>query len=131
MCEGIRAPFVPTGSRAPWTSTPPPPGSPPRREDLLVILQVFVDVPDVEEGIFAEADVDKGCLHARQDLEHPTLVDVAGQPRVPGVRDHELRQMAVLQDRHAGLHHGRVHDDLTLHGRPDWPNRLRRSLSLL
>jgi len=84
-------------------------------QELLVLFHLLVDVPDVQEGVPGQPDVHEGGLHPRQDLQDPTLVDVAGQALGVGVVDEELDQGAVLDDRHPGLHQGGVDDDLAFH----------------
>jgi hypothetical protein len=66
------------------------------REDPLVLLQILVDIPDVEEGILVEPNIDERRLHAGEDLEHLTLIDVTGKPLLIDVPDHQLHQLAVL-----------------------------------
>ena len=40
------------------------------------------DVGDIEKAVTLETEVDKGRLHARQHLRHPSLVDVADDAAV-------------------------------------------------
>ena len=51
---------------------------------------------ELQERILAHADVDERRLHARQDVLHPTFVDVAEHLRI-------LRVMNIIRDEHAVL----------------------------
>jgi hypothetical protein len=68
-------------------------------------------VADVQEGVLAGADVDKGGLHARQDILHAPLVDVADEMRMRGTLHLHRLQLAVFEQGHAGLLRHHVHDD--------------------
>lgn len=68
-------------------------------------------VADVQEGVLPGADVDKGGLHARQDVLHAPLVDVADEMRMRGTLHLHRLQLAVLEDGHASLLWHHIHDD--------------------
>ena len=93
-------------------------------------VRVVDDVADVEEGGLVQPDVHEGRLHAREHPDHAALVDVADDALVLLTLEIELRDVAVLDERHAGLAAGRVdHEDAAHGGTPCariW-TRLRRT----
>ena len=107
-CDVRRAPLVPSGSLATWTtiswpsfrsssifgwgrargpSPPPSPGvarRPPRRPiEALEFLDRVDDIRDVQEAVALEADVNERALHAGQHFRDPALVDVADDSSMP------------------------------------------------
>ena len=79
-------------------------------------VRVVDDVADVEEGGLVQADVDEGRLHAREHPDHAALVDVADDALVLLTLEIELGDVAVLDERDAGLAAGRVDDEDAAHG---------------
>ena len=79
-------------------------------------IRVVDDVADVEEGRLVQPDVHEGCLHAREHPDHAALVDVADDALVLLTLEIELRDVAVLDERHARLAAGRVDQEDAAHG---------------
>ena len=79
-------------------------------------VRVVDDVADVEEGRLVQPDVHEGRLHAREHPDHATLVDVADDALVLLTLEIELRDVAVLDERHARLAAGRVDQEDAAHG---------------
>jgi hypothetical protein len=48
-----------------------------RGDDVIVVFEVFQEVPDVEESVAIETDVDKGRLHAGKHARDAAFVDAA------------------------------------------------------
>ncbi len=46
---------------------------------VIVILEIFENVADVEEGIAIEADIDESGLHAGEDASDFAFVDAADE----------------------------------------------------
>jgi hypothetical protein len=44
---------------------------------VIVVFQIFEEVPDVEESVAIEADIHKGRLHAGKHARNATFVDAA------------------------------------------------------
>ncbi len=79
-------------------------------------VRVVDDVADVEEGRLVQPDVHEGRLHAREHPDHAALVDVADDALVLLTLEIELRDVAVLDERHARLAAGRVDQEDAAHG---------------
>src|SRR6185312_11014764 len=85
----------------------PPAGAAPALGSLLTTRED--DLVDVEEAIALEADVDKGGLHAGQDVVDLALVDVADDGALTAALDVELGDVGLaafrlrLEDGDAGL----------------------------
>jgi hypothetical protein len=77
---------------------------------------VVDDVGDVEEGRLVQPDVHEGRLHAREHPDHAALVDVADDALVLLTLEIELRDVAILDERHARLAAGRVDQEDAAHG---------------
>jgi hypothetical protein len=46
---------------------------------VIVILEIFENVADVEESIAVEADIDEGGLHAGEDARNAAFVNATDQ----------------------------------------------------
>ena len=79
---------------------------------------VVDDVGDVEEGRLVQPDVHEGRLHAREHPDDAALVDVADDALVLLTLEIELRDVAVLDERHARLAAGRVDKRMLPMGKP-------------
>ncbi len=60
-------------------------------------------VPEMEEGVFFEADVDKHRLEAGLDVLHPALVDAAGDVAGAVALDAIFLERAILEQGDAAL----------------------------
>ena len=71
------------------------------RDAAFDVIGVEVDVATVEDGVLGDADVDEGCLHARQDVldsaEVEVPVDLGGLVGLPD--DIVLDERATLEHR--------------------------------
>ena len=104
-----RPPLVGAG-RAAGRGRRRPSGRPLPLAAVLVVLLVLVivveeiggadDVGDVEEAVALEAEVDEGRLHARQDLRHAALVDIADDAAIALALDEDLGDQIVLENGH-------------------------------
>ena len=45
--------------------------------DVVVILEMFQEIADVQEGVAIEADIHEGRLHSRKNACDPTLVETS------------------------------------------------------
>jgi hypothetical protein len=85
--------------------------------ELLELLDGVDDFSDVEKRVALEADVDKRGLHAREDLGHASLVDVADDAARILAFDEDLDDLVVLEDRDARVVRPRSDDHLLVHCR--------------
>ena len=77
---------------------------------------LVADVVDVEKGRLVQADVDERCLHPRQHLAHPPLVDVADGAPGAGAVDVDLGDHPVFHQGDPGLLGGGIDDQQGGHG---------------
>src|SRR4030042_1022091 len=54
----------------------------PGAHQYLQVVKVLMDVGDVEEGCFIQADVHESGLHTREDPYNPSLIDIAADSLV-------------------------------------------------
>ena len=69
-------------------------------------------VADVEERVLLLADVDESRLHAREDVLHMSLVDIADEVRVRGALHLHALEFPVLNARHARFLGYDIHENL-------------------
>src|ERR1043165_2490327 len=81
----------------------------------VVVLEVFDDVGDVEEGVALEAEVDEGGLHAGEDFGDAAFVDVADDGALPRPLDPELDDLPFVEHGDARFVLRGVDDDLARH----------------
>jgi len=112
----MRAPLLPIGSLATWTTI-----SCPSVSSVSILagwrllpLGLVEVVAHVEEGGLLEADVHEGRLHARQHTGHAAQRHHARHAAVALAFDVKLRELAQLHDRHAGLPGAGIDQDLVL-----------------
>ena len=80
---------------------------------------VHQDVARVQEAVLLHSDVDKGSLHAGQDVRGPAFIDVADQLLVALSLDVEFGQFAIFDDGQAGLVTRAFHQQFPIH--PHFP----------
>ena len=85
-------------------------------DDPVVLLGVFVEIGNVEEGVTIEADVHEGRLHAGQDPADPPFINPADQPRLRVALEVDFHQAVVFQHRDLRLMRRRGNEQLLLHG---------------
>ena len=66
-----------------------------------------------------QSNIDKSRLHAGQNTQHPTLVNIAGDIGVVSAVDVKLGDVAVVQQRDSGFMLGYINYELFVHGSPD------------
>src|SRR4051812_9827289 len=86
-------------------------------------VRVIDDVTDVEERGLVEAYFDEGGLHPGENPGHPALVDVADNALVLLPLEVELGDVAIFDQRDAGLAARRVDDENAAH----WKSLTARS----
>ena len=85
------------------------------------------DVPVMEEGIFFEADVDKGGLEAIFEIANFAFENAADEPLLGGAFDIEFFEFAFLEDRNAGLESFGIDDNFLV----NFLHRLDETLDFL
>ena len=81
------------------------------------------DLVDVEEAVLLEPDLDKGRLHARENVVDDALVDVAGDRAAFGPLEVDLGDLVVLEHRNTLLADVDGDEELALRGRQRRPAR--------
>ena len=84
---------------------------------VVVFLEILQNVGHVEKRVALQAEVDKGRLHAGENLRHATFVDVAHQRTQPGALHPQLDDLPFIEHCDARLVRRGVDDDLPRHGR--------------
>src|SRR5207244_3628248 len=83
------------------------------------------DLVDVEEAVLLEPDLDKGSLHARENVVDDALVDVAGDRAAFGPLEVDLGDLVVLEHRNTLLADVDGDEELALRGGGQRPPRAR------
>ena len=86
------------------------------RLEAFEFLDGIDDFRDVQKRVALEPDVNEGGLHARQDLGHAPLVDIADNAALPFALDEEFDDLVVLENGDPCFQVAGGDDHLLVHG---------------